>query len=55
MWMSSGGTSSTLHYDPDHNMHCLISGRKDFIMIDPKNKDRLEMKVNCFFKEHFII
>lgn len=45
MWMSSGGTSSHLHYDADHNLHCLITGRKDFIMYDPKHMDRFDMKV----------
>jgi len=46
MWMSSGGTSSHLHYDADHNLHCLITGRKDFIMYDPKHMDRFDMKIN---------
>nr|XP_002126088.2 lysine-specific demethylase 8-like [Ciona intestinalis] len=46
MWMSSGGTSSPIHYDQDHNIHCLIAGRKDFIMVHPKFKDRFEMKEN---------
>ena len=45
MWMSSGGTSSNLHYDADHNMHCLVDGRKDFIMVDPKYKDKLNFEV----------
>lgn len=49
MWMSSGGTSSKLHYDADHNMHCMITGRKDFIMVDPKFKDRFEMEVSVAF------
>ena len=45
MWMSSGGTSSNLHYDADHNMHCLVDGRKDFIMYDPKHKEYLKFEV----------
>jgi len=32
--MSSGGTRSVIHYDADHNLHCLVAGRKDFIMIE---------------------
>ncbi|XP_078684771.1 lysine-specific demethylase 8-like [Branchiostoma floridae x Branchiostoma belcheri] len=43
LWLSAGGTKSLLHYDADHNLHCLISGRKDFIMIDSKYEDLLEM------------
>lgn len=35
-WMSSGGTRSVIHYDADHNLHCLVAGRKDFIMIEKK-------------------
>jgi len=34
--MSSGGTRSVIHYDADHNLHCLVAGRKDFIMIEKK-------------------
>ncbi|XP_066282976.1 bifunctional peptidase and arginyl-hydroxylase JMJD5-like [Branchiostoma lanceolatum] len=43
LWLSAGGTKSLLHYDADHNLHCLISGRKDFIMIDSKYDDLLDM------------
>eukprot|EP00058_Branchiostoma_floridae_P010592 XP_002596080.1 hypothetical protein BRAFLDRAFT_118058 [Branchiostoma floridae] len=43
LWLSAGGTKSLLHYDADHNLHCLISGRKDFIMIDSKYDDQLVM------------
>lgn len=39
LWMSSGGTSSLLHSHGDHNLHCALDGRKDFILIDPKFKD----------------
>ena len=35
-WMSSGGTRSVIHFDADHNIHCLVAGRKDFMMIDPE-------------------
>lgn len=34
-WMSSGGTRSVIHFDADHNIHCLVAGRKDFVMIHP--------------------
>ena len=40
-WMSSGGTCSVIHYDADHNLHCLVSGRKDFIMIERKHAEDL--------------
>lgn len=35
-WMSSGGTRSVVHFDADHNLHCMVAGRKDFIMIEKK-------------------
>lgn len=38
-WMSSGGTASLLHSHDDHNLHCVIFGRKDFIVIENKYKD----------------
>ena len=39
--MSSGGTASLLHSHADHNLHCVLAGRKDFILIQPKYKDKL--------------
>lgn len=44
--MSSGGTSTKLHYDPDHNMHCLVSGRKDFILYDREHADVFDFEVS---------
>ncbi|ESN91780.1 hypothetical protein HELRODRAFT_165856 [Helobdella robusta] len=38
LWMSSGGTSSLLHSHADHDVHCMISGRKDFILIEQNYK-----------------
>ena len=35
MWFSSGGTKSVLHTDSFENFHCLVSGRKEFILIEP--------------------
>lgn len=42
-WMSSGETASVIHYDADHNLHCLLAGRKDFVMIDPIYYEELYM------------
>lgn len=47
LWISAGGTRSVVHYDADHNFHCIIDGRKDFIMI-PNN---LATKTNLYFKQ----
>ena len=33
---SSGGTKSVLHTDTYENLHCLVSGTKEFVMIPPK-------------------
>lgn len=41
--MSSGETASVIHYDADHNLHCLLAGRKDFVMIDPIYYEELYM------------
>ncbi len=35
MWFSSGGTKSVVHTDTFENLHCLISGTKKFVMIEP--------------------
>lgn len=37
--MSSGGTSSLLHSHADHDVDCVVSGRKDFILIERKFKE----------------
>ena len=39
LWMSSGGTASLLHGHGDHNIHCMVDGRKDFILIEHKHKE----------------
>jgi len=33
LWISAGDTSSLLHAHPEHNLHCMIDGRMDFILI----------------------
>ncbi|XP_076438087.1 uncharacterized protein LOC143277193 isoform X2 [Babylonia areolata] len=38
LWMSSGGTSSRLHSHDDHNLHCVLFGRRDFILIQGQFK-----------------
>lgn len=38
LWMSSGGTSSRLHSHDDHNLHCVLFGRRDFILIESRFK-----------------
>lgn len=46
LWISAGGTRSVVHYDADHNVHCVIDGRKDFIMIN----NNFTTKTNLYFK-----
>ena len=33
---SSGGTKSVLHTDSLENMHCVVAGQKEFVMIPPQ-------------------
>ena len=42
-WMSSGGTRSVIHYDADENIHCIVNGSKDFMMMENKFKQYLPM------------
>lgn len=35
MWFSSGGTRSLLHTDSSENLHCLVSGSKQFLLMEP--------------------
>ncbi len=36
MWFSNGGTKSVVHADRYENLHCLVSGTKKFVMIEPR-------------------
>jgi len=38
LWFSSGGTKSVIHSDGQHNFHCMISGRKDWLMWRPDSR-----------------
>lgn len=42
-WMSNGGTRSVIHYDADENIHCIINGSKDFMMINKTFQQFLPM------------
>lgn len=33
LWISAGETSSLIHAQPEHNMHCMLDGRMDFILM----------------------
>ena len=44
IWFSSGDTSSTLHSHADHDLHCLLAGRKDFVFVNRKHKEAFEYK-----------
>jgi hypothetical protein len=39
LWISAGETSSMLHSHPDHNLHCVLDGRKDFILVPTSQFD----------------
>ena len=38
---SSGGTRSVLHTDAFDNLHCLVSGVKEFLLIEPRYIDTI--------------
>lgn len=46
LWMSSGGTASRLHSHEDHDLHCVLFGRKDFIIIDEKYRNNFNFVEN---------
>ncbi|XP_076805602.1 uncharacterized protein LOC143449334 [Clavelina lepadiformis] len=43
LWIGTHGTRSMLHYDADNIMHCLVAGRKDWILIHPMYKNKIDM------------
>ena len=38
---SSGGTRSVLHTDAYDNLHCVVSGVKEFLIIEPQYIDTI--------------
>ena len=55
LWMSSGGTASRLHSHEDHDLHCVLFGRKDFIIIDEKYKDNFQYQENVHRIQFYLI
>ena len=41
IWFSSGGTRSVLHTDSGENLHCVVSGRKEWVLIEPKYSEEI--------------
>lgn len=41
IWFSSGGTRSVLHTDSGENLHCVVSGRKEWVLIEPKYAEEI--------------
>ncbi|GFR62580.1 JmjC domain-containing protein 5 [Elysia marginata] len=48
LWMSSGGTSSRVHSHDDHLLHCVLFGRRDFILVEQRHKKAFD------FEEDFL-
>ncbi|RNA10012.1 domain-containing 5 [Brachionus plicatilis] len=57
LWLSAGETSSLIHSHPEHNLHCVLDGRKDFILIpseqfsSQKNPSKHDKKKASWRKE----
>lgn len=45
LWIGTKGTRSMLHHDADNIMHCVVSGLKDWILIDRVYRDKMDMVV----------
>lgn len=43
LWFSNGGTKSVLHFDATDNINCLMSGSKEFFMVDKKDKAHVDI------------
>ena len=54
LWIGFNGTRSVVHYDADHNIHCLLSGRKDFIMIERRYQHKVGLGRKVSFG-HFLL
>ncbi len=51
LWFSSGGTKSVVHTDSFENLHCLVSGKKRFVLMEPRFSEIIgpEHKEKGFF------
>ena len=49
LWWSRGGTRSSLHYDPLDNLHCIVSGAKEFTIFPSKHVSRTHISDAAFF------
>jgi len=36
---------SMIHYDADNILHCVVAGRKDWMLINPKDASKLDMVI----------
>jgi len=50
MWFSSGGSKSFLHMDTVDNINCMISGVKEWFIVDLVNKECLRKVKYSNFK-----
>lgn len=41
VWLSAGGTTSNLHYDPSENWHCVLAGTKHVTLYPPSDSAKL--------------
>eukprot|EP01052_Picozoa_sp_SAG31_P027890 SAG31_NODE_2647_length_5300_cov_5.062103_4_plen_424_part_00 len=41
LWMSAGGTVTSLHYDKSENIMHMVSGEKEFLLFRPNQKEHL--------------
>mmetsp|Transcript_125608 Transcript_125608/g.250626 ORF Transcript_125608/g.250626 Transcript_125608/m.250626 type:complete len:399 (+) Transcript_125608:40-1236(+) len=41
IWLSAGGTTSNLHYDPSENWICQVMGEKELTMFAPEDVDKM--------------
>ena len=51
--MSSGGTSSRLHSHDDHNLHCVLFGRRDFILMEGQFKQNFKYQLDVSKIDYF--
>nr|XP_026696217.1 uncharacterized protein LOC100184694 isoform X2 [Ciona intestinalis] len=43
LWIGTKGTRSMLHHDADNIFHCLVTGRKDWILINADQRAKIDM------------
>lgn len=54
LWLSSGEKKSSLRYDAENTIHCLLNGTKDWILIHPNSTEHVSLHL-CYVCSKYLM